>query len=178
MSDLPVEIQDWLIAEAWNGAMILYMIGVPLSFLGYLWLAYSSMKPSEVHWGTLLALGIEGIQICPFWPLCGLWLLAVWLWECIDAQAQMNSHSIGARVFNLIKASFSLVFKLWVFAILGPFVLVGSLIITLFMLLGEKGGRCENSGAHMYQPMTWIKFIRFKITGQGRQYATCGDIED
>ncbi len=171
MLNLPIEIQDWLIAGTTNGAVGIYLIGVPLSYLGYLGLTYRCIVVGGDSWWTLFWAALTGIELALFWPLIGLFFLVTWVWGRIEARLEDHGSPIEKNVFSLIKKVFWAIFTLSALAAIWPIVLAGVLIIVLVLLLGEKDGRCEISGAYMYRPMTWREYVQFKFTGKGRERA-------
>jgi hypothetical protein len=42
------------------------------------------------------------------------------------------------------------------------------------VLIQEKNGMCEIDGCYHYQKLTWIDYLKFKFTGEGRKYACEG----
>ena len=58
--------------------------------------------------------------------------------------------------------------------IMSPFILLGTILFGLMVLIQEKNGMCEIDGCYHYQKLTWIDYLKFKFTGEGRKYACEG----
>ena len=55
-----------------------------------------------------------------------------------------------------------------------PLILLGAAFFVIILLLKEKNGMCEIDGCYHYQKLTWIDYLKFKFTGEGRKYACEG----
>jgi len=58
--------------------------------------------------------------------------------------------------------------------VLSPLILLGTIVFGLNLMIKEKNGMDLIGECYMYQPMTWVEYIKFKYTGEGHKYACEG----